>query len=134
MLYTAQYRYPGNDRLDITVKGNNVAGKIYAPTWEMVNKWKVAELSDEDYTSMYYDLLINRFHNMKDFKETTFKMIDMLCGTNDMPERDLTLVCFCHAGSFCHRYLFVNWLTFNYPQVKYGGEKKKMSGNEWAVI
>lgn len=37
---TAQYRYSGNDRLDITVKGNDPIGKIFAPTWEMVRLYK----------------------------------------------------------------------------------------------
>ena len=134
MLYTAQYRYPGNDRLDITVKGNNIAGKIYAPTWEMVNDWKKDTLSNDGYTAMYYELLIDRFHNMKDFKESTFRMINILCGTNDMPERDFTVVCFCPADSFCHRHLFVNWMTYNYPQVKYGGEKKEVNKSNWIVI
>lgn len=134
MLYTAQYRYPGQDRLDITVKGNNVAGKIYAPTWEMVNEWKEGKLSNAGYTNMYYELLIDRFTNMKGFKESTYTLINTVCGTNDMPMRDLTLVCFCPADTFCHRYLMVNWLTYNWPQVIYGGEKKCLNKTEWMVI
>ena len=40
MLYTAQYRYPGMDRLDITVKGQDRFGKFFAPTWNMVSGFK----------------------------------------------------------------------------------------------
>jgi hypothetical protein len=36
LLYTARYRYSGNDRLDITVKGKDPIGRIFAPSRKMV--------------------------------------------------------------------------------------------------
>lgn len=125
-IYTAQYRYSGMDRLDITVKGNCPAGKLYAPTWQMIQGYKNNRFSEADYTKMYYDLLQQRWRdNYLDFRASTTKLVDIICGgTNNMPPRDITLVCFCPTNTFCHRYLLVNWLTHNWSQVKYGGERK----------
>ena len=113
MLYTATYRYPGKDRLDITVKGNCPAGKLYAPTWEMVEGIKKKTLSEEDYTGQYYNMLVQRWqHNGEEMQ----KLVEMV------RFRDITLVCFCPANSFCHRYLLVNFLQHNWA-VEYGGER-----------
>lgn len=113
MLYTAQYRYSGKDRLDITVKGNCPSGKLYAPTWNMVKDVKTSNLTEEDYTGLYYNLLIDRWstHNKE--------MISLVKLVHD---RDITLVCFCPAGAFCHRYLLVKFLQHNWA-VDYGGER-----------
>ena len=43
--YTAQYRYKGEDRMDITVKGQDPIGKMFAPTWAMVMGLKDGKLS-----------------------------------------------------------------------------------------
>jgi len=47
-LWTAQYRYPGPHRLDITVKGRDPIGKMFAPTWDMVKQYKATggEITD----------------------------------------------------------------------------------------
>jgi hypothetical protein len=122
MLYTAQYRYSGRDRLDITVKGNDPAGKIYAPTWNMVQGWKNNSLSNEEYTDMYYHLLLDRWNNRPGFADEITRLVEMVKDTDNMQARDVTLVCFCPAGSFCHRYLLVNFLEYNYD-IPYGGER-----------
>ena len=114
MLYTAQYRYPGEDRFDITVKGNCQTGKLYAPTWSMVNGIKNKTLSHKDYTTQYYNLLLQRW-------DTHSK--DILHLVNKIQNQDVTLVCFCPANSFCHRYLLVNFLQYNWT-IEYGGERK----------
>lgn len=125
-LYTAQYRYPGQDRLDITVKGNNIAGKLYAPTWDMVKGLKNHLITEDAYTVGYYELLQDRWKkDWLDFRASTIRLVQMVSGggINNMPKRDLTLVCFCPKDTFCHRYLLVNWLTHNWPQTPYGGER-----------
>jgi hypothetical protein len=129
MLYTAQYRYPGKDRLDITVKGNCPAGKLYAPTWDMVQRIKVHNMAniqpimkvdaEEEYTGMYYNLLLERW---KTHGHEMIKLVEIVQGTANMPARDVTLVCFCPAGSFCHRHLLVKFLQHNWA-VEYGGER-----------
>jgi hypothetical protein len=113
MLYTAQYRYPGQDRLDITVKGNCPAGKIYAPTWEMVRGLKAGTLSEEEYTGQYYNILIDRWQRAG---SEMLNLVDMV------RDRDLTVVCFCPPGAFCHRHLLVKFLQHNWA-AEYGGER-----------
>ena len=120
MLYTAQYRYPGKDRLDITVKGNDVAGKIYAPTWQMVQGFKNKTITEEEYTGQYYNLLIERWNNSQDFRDSTLRLVNLFGKT----DRDMTLVCFCPANTFCHRYLLVEFLKHNWA-AEYGGERAK---------
>jgi hypothetical protein len=119
MLYTAQYRYSGQDRIDITVKGNHVVGKLYAPTWDMVMGLKNGKISEAEYTSTYYKMLCDRWDN-KDYRETTLRLVDMVTGSQP---RDLTFVCFCPTGNFCHRYLLVKWFQHNW-NILYGGERK----------
>lgn len=53
-LYTAQYSYSQNDRLDITVKGKDPVGRVFAPTWKMVMQSKEGRLSWDDYKSRKY--------------------------------------------------------------------------------
>jgi len=114
MIYTAQYRYQGKDRLDITVKGNCIAGKLYAPNWTMVNGIKKGTISEDEYTKLYYELLIKKWSTNSD---------EILKLVNLIKDRDITLVCFCPANNFCHRYLLVNFLKHNW-NVQYGGERK----------
>ena len=114
MLYTAQYRYPGEDRLDITVKGGCIAGKLYAPTWDMVTGIKRGKLSEKEYTKKYYELLVERWYDRRDEMQ---RLVDMV------KDRDITLVCFCPANTFCHRYLLVKFFQHNW-NVAYGGERK----------
>jgi len=125
MLYTAQYRYSGQDRLDITVKGNDIAGKMFAPTWKMVTGFKNGFFTEEEYTIDYYNLLTWRWKNNEfDIVNSVPRLVDIVVGgKNNMPPRDITLVCFCPANTFCHRHLLVKWLIHNWPQVQYGGER-----------
>jgi hypothetical protein len=96
IIKTAQYRYSGPDRLDITVKGNVGAGKILAPTWEMVNAFKKQSITDWQYAQKYYALIMQRL--MDSAIQTAF--LDML-----KTHETLTFVCFCPAHTFCHRIL-----------------------------
>lgn len=129
-LWTAQYRYPGPDRLDITVKGNDIAGKVFAPTWQMVNEYKKGILSEDGYRQRYMDLLMYRWnHNEMDFINSTFNLVKIVCGYDYrinkqvMPPRDMTLVCFCKADTFCHRYILADWIEHNWPRAVVKGER-----------
>jgi hypothetical protein len=122
MIYTAQYRYSDKDRIDITVKGGDIAGKLWAPTWDMVNGWKKGNITNEQYSQKYYELLTERWNASVDFCQSTLRLVDMVNGTKEMPARDVTFVCFCPPGTFCHRYLLVAWLQHNW-NCQYGGER-----------
>lgn len=106
-VWTAQYQYKGPDRLDITVK---TGIKAFAPTWKMVMKSKQGELSEEEHTEQYMALL------RKSWKENRAEWENLL----GMAE--VTLVCFCRPGEFCHRVLLAKLLeqTFGF---RYVGER-----------
>lgn len=119
-LYTAQYRYQGQDRIDITVKGSHIVGKAFAPTWAMVDGYKKGSISAAEYEEQYYDLLTERWANdALDIRNVTDKLVTLFGPVG----RDITVVCFCPAGKFCHRHLLVRWLTYNWPTTQYGGER-----------
>jgi len=86
----------------------------------MVKGIKNGTLTKEDYTQQYYNLLLDRWRTAS---SEILSLVKMVKGTESMPPRDLTVVCFCPAGSFCHRYLLINFLQDNW-QVPYGGERK----------
>ena len=118
MLFTSRIGYRGEDGLDITVKSAIGIGKLLAPTWAMVGgvkHWKhYKALTPEEYTALYYELLRSRF------RADNQPFLDLV-----QRER-LVLLCFCPAGTFCHRYLAIDILekiaTANGLTVTRGGE------------
>lgn len=98
-LYTAQYKYSGDDRLDITVKGKDPIGKIFAPTWKMVMGSKEGQISWGQYKDMYRQLMRESYRQHQDI-------------WNEVLNRDeVTLVCFCGPGTDCHRYLLAEYMV-----------------------
>ena len=108
MLYTANIKYRGADRIDITVKsGEGIIGQLLAPTWDMVMQYK--RTGDQKvYTDAYYSLVISRF-KYDDLPET--KILRTMV-THAMVD-DVTLVCYCKPGDFCHRTLAVRLIDHN---------------------
>lgn len=94
-VYTAQYRYNGKDRLDITVK---TGSKVFAPTWDMVMGSKSGRISEAEYERRYREL-------MKKSQEIYWDVWDELLSMDEV-----TLVCFCRKGKFCHRILLAKIL------------------------
>ena len=113
-IYTAQYNYSGDDRLDITVKGNTSPGSVLAPTWEMVRGLQQGKLNQWDYTIKYFSLLMSRIYASGYVYRVQLEEIV----TN---RQQLTLVCFCPSGQFCHRILAAHMLE-NMGYGKYIGE------------
>jgi uncharacterized protein YeaO (DUF488 family) len=108
-LYTAQYRYSGESRTDITVKSG---WKPFAPTWDMVMGYKAGTLSQEQYTEQYIKLMDK---SREDFYRHWCSLL---------MRKEVTLVCFCKKGDFCHRVLLAEYLQKWFPrQVKYYGER-----------
>lgn len=95
-VYTAQYGYNGENRLDITVK---TGLQMFAPTWEMVQDYKEKRIDKDQYTELYYAKMRNSF---KTHRETWEWLLD---------QKEVVLVCFCKNGDFCHRYLLSDILA-----------------------
>lgn len=122
-LYTGHYSYAGADRLDITVKGEDLNGKHFAPTWSMVNRYKARikrvkspthrKQIEDEYANAYYGLLVER--HKQDPTPTNQLLVRAAAG-------DVTVVCFCPPNGFCHRYLLAAYLQHNFDVV-YGGER-----------
>lgn len=113
-LYTAVYRYPGLDRFDITVKGNDHLGRIFAPTWDMVRGVKNGTLTKEDYARRYMGKVTEVMANPSN--------INILTEIRNRFPNSITLVCFCKRGDFCHRYLLALLLQ-GYEWGQYKGER-----------
>jgi len=94
-VWTAQYRYTGPDRYDVTVKTGDPA---FAPSWDMVMKYKRGKISEEGYTVLYRNLMRRSY---RDHYQAWMDLIHL---------DEVTLVCYCKGGTFCHRYLLVDLL------------------------
>ena len=109
-IYTAQYRYSGDDRLDITVKGKDPVGRIFAPSWKMVMGSKKGKIAWAEYQKMYREMMQVSYRQHRDI------------WTSVLSRDEITLVCFCKADSACHRYLLADY--FAKLGAEYMGERK----------
>lgn len=108
-IYTAQYRYAGDDRFDITVKGQDGMGLHFAPTWNMVMDHKKGIITDQQYVDMYIPIL----------KNVPIHVWDWFLGAEVR-----TLVCFCKEEAFCHRNILIHYLKQTFGnRIQYGGFK-----------
>ena len=96
-LYTATFNYRGQDRFDITVKTKE--HPEFCPTWEMVAGYKNGSMSEEEYTRLYHELMVESWRKYN-------KAWRDLLALNEA-----TLVCFCKKNTFCHRYLLAQYLV-----------------------
>ena len=95
-LYTASINYKGEDRLDISVKTGNL---IYAPTWDLVMGIKKGFIDKDKYIRSYMKMMrISYNHHRLEWNELLSK-------------DEVTLVCYCHRNTFCHRYILAYMLT-----------------------
>lgn len=109
-IWTAQYRYPGSDRVDITVKFALHPWNVFAPTWKMIKEYK--HTKDEEVYIEQYKTIID-----KAFELYPQQLTDLI-----KSDRTITLVCFCRPGDFCHRVLLAK--HFESLGAAYYGERK----------
>lgn len=110
-IYTAQYRYSGEDRIDITVKSAKPPWDAFSPNWPMVMEYKKTK-NEQAYTIQYDSIVLDAF--FKHSRELTALMAS---------DRTITLVCFCRAGEFCHRILLAK--HFASVGAEYLGERSQ---------
>ena len=92
-VWTAQYRYSGKDRIDITIKSAVYPWNVFAPTWEMVMEYERSR-NEEVYIRQYTTIIDKAF-------ELHPQQLSVLLNS----DRTITLVCFCRPGDFCHMVL-----------------------------
>ena len=92
-IWTAQYKYSGKDRIDITAKSAVYPWNVFAPTWEMVREYKRS--GNKDVYIKQYKTIID-----KAFELHTQQLSNLLNS-----DKTITLICFCRSGDFCHRVL-----------------------------
>lgn len=86
------------DRMDITVKSSIGHGKVLAPTWAMVMAVKAGEITWEEYSQAYFELMRRRWvKGYVGYKGNPFDPIMQL-------ER-VVLCCYCTDHTHCHRAL-----------------------------
>jgi len=98
--YTAHHSYKGDDRIDITVKGQHPIGKIFAPTWDMVMGLKEERITWLEYCEKYADLMV------KSLEEKPVEWISVI----KYAKHPMTFVCFCKELKACHRWLLAGIL------------------------
>lgn len=110
-LYTAQFRYNGGDRIDITSRTSHPLGKLFAPPWSLVSNYNNGRITDDEYTDEYSDILIRSIASSPAVW-VRFIALEMA-----------TLVCYCKVGNFCHRIVAAHFCLTMTPTVRYIGER-----------
>ncbi len=93
---TAMNDYRGPGRVDVTFKTGD---KIFAPTKELVYAYKYNNLSEEDYTEQYLDMMRVSY---KSNRRAWLRLIS---------RGNIVLTCYCESLAFCHRHLLKNILA-----------------------
>jgi hypothetical protein len=108
---TSRIAYNGPDRLDTTVKSGSGAGRLFAPTWELVGGIKHHETAGQDARWVNYapltqdEYIADCCHLLRArYRENAAPFLELLAC------EQLTLCCYCAAGRFCHRHLTVDIL------------------------
>lgn len=102
-VFTAQYKYKGEDRRDVTIKSSSPPWNIFAPTWDMVMRFTKGpkdRTAKRLYETEYRQILVRAL-------ETDGERILTLINSN----KTRVLVCFCKSGEFCHRVLLAKHLA-----------------------
>lgn len=92
-IYTAQFRYSGEDRLDITYKTQSQLGQCFAPTSFLVQGYKKNNISQQEYYKQYTNLMWQSYCSWYPFWQQLLNF------------NNITLVCYCNSNSFCHRFI-----------------------------
>lgn len=83
---------------DITVKSGRE--KLFAPDDQVLWAYKRGEVTDEQYTELYFQRLKKNIAANPDVFESFLQL-----------EGPIAAACYCRAGKFCHRHLFVEFMA-----------------------
>jgi len=102
-LTRAQIR-PRVKGVDVTVKSAAGFARSFAPTWNMVMGHKRGTLTDAQYTAQYTKIL-----DSVSVEAWRWLYAQAVNG-------EVTLLCFCRDGGFCHTYLIMAYAVKKYPK------------------
>lgn len=123
-IYTARINYKaiGDELvLNTTIGSGTGIGKVFAPTWDLVNDIKKKRITWEEYTTRYLRLIRERYWKKRE-------VFDAVVNHNE----EVVLTCYCSERSIggpkqCHRYILTELLLkiakANGIAAKYGGER-----------
>jgi uncharacterized protein YeaO (DUF488 family) len=122
-VYTAQMRYRGPDRVDITRSTGDTA---FAPSWELLNALKSGRIAWDEYRRRYR---IEMRRSYAALPRAWAELID---------RAEVTLCCYCAPGKNCHRLLLVEILRDICERLgipfEYGGERSTPTAHQEALF
>lgn len=93
-----------------------------APTWYLVGGYKVGDIGEKEYVSIYLEILQDR-------KLTPEKILDII-------PNDSILLCYESPSDFCHRRVLAEWVTlktgFVIPEWK--NDKEVLEGEQQQIV
>lgn len=92
--------------IDTTVKLSSGTARAFAPTWDMVIGIKGGSLSEEAYTQLYKGILAC-------IPREVWRWLH----TQGEQTGEVTVLCFCPNGKFCHTLLLMDYATQYYPDL-----------------
>ena len=103
MIYTSNFsnvkNLNKNDCVSISIGTpiwfNGEIFKGLQPTWNLVMNHKKGIITDDEYTKLYYEIVLNKLKPQE--------IIDKL--------DNKILLCWCKKNNFCHRKIVSNWLN-----------------------
>jgi len=102
MLYTSNYARQANNPKSVAISAfppKWYTGRRYpllAPTWELVEKFKYNNMTEQEYTEQYLQLLTQR-------KVDPYSIIEKFGD-------ETILLCYESPNLFCHRHLAAGWI------------------------
>ena len=101
-LTRAQIR-PGVEGVDVTVKSAKGFARSFAPGWNMVMGYKRGMFTEAQYTERYMKIL-----DAVSVEAWRWLYAQAVNG-------EVTLLCYCRDGQFCHTYLLIDYAVKKYP-------------------
>ncbi len=91
--------------LNVTVKSAIGLGRVFAPSWRMVMDHKNKKMTDEEYRTLYLDIL-------RGVSTTQWEQLHEygIGGGGGI----ITLMCYCPDGTFCHTYQMIDFAVRHY--------------------
>jgi hypothetical protein len=116
-IFTSQFRYSGQDRLDITYGSRDSDAFLFKPDKLLVLEYKAGNIDQEIYKELYLEFLQLKIDKYPS-RLLTFAR------ERERSEGSATFVCYCRKGDFCHRVLCAEYLVKEYGVLfEYGGER-----------